>query len=159
MIRWRLVVHTTIDGYSRLIPYLHCANNRSETVLALFQNACQSYGMPSRVRSDHSLENMGVAQMMLDCRGVNRGSMITGSSVHNQRVERLHRDVTSGVLRSYIDEFNMMERSGLLDPINEVHLLSLHLVFLREIKKSLDEFTRQWNYHGLSTEGGSSPLI
>ena len=84
--------------------------------------------------------------------------MITGSSVHNQRVEWLHRDVTSGVLRSYIDEFNMMERSGLLDPVNEVHLLSLHLVFLQEIKKSQDEFTRQWNYHGLSTDGGSSPL-
>lgn len=74
--------------------------------------------------------------------------MITGSSVHNQRVERLHRDVTSGVLRSYIDEFNMMERSG----------LSLHLVFLQEIKKSRDEFTRQWNYHGFSTDGGSCPL-
>lgn len=51
-----------------------------------------------------------------------------------------------------------MERSGLLDPINGVHLLSLHLVFSQEIKKSLDDFTRQWNYHGLSTEGGSSPL-
>ena len=111
MICWWLVVHTAIDGYSRLIPYLHCANNnRSDTVLALFQNACQSYGMPSRVRSDHGLENMGVAWMMLECRGVNTGSMITGSSVHNQRVEQLHRDVTSGVLRSYIDEFNMMER-------------------------------------------------
>ena len=84
--------------------------------------------------------------------------MITGSSVHNQRVERLHRDVTSGVLKSYINEFYGMETSGLLDPVNEVHLLSLHLVYLQEINKSLEEFTRQWNYHGLSTEGGSSPL-
>ena len=99
MIRWRLVIHTAIDGYSRLIPYLHCANNnKSDTVLSLFQNACLTYGMPSRVRSDHGLENMGVARRMLEYR-------ITGSSVHNQRVERLHRDVTSGVLKSYIDEF------------------------------------------------------
>ena len=106
MIRWWLVVHTAIDGYSRLIPYVYCAdNNKSDTVLGLFQNACQSYGIPLRVKSDHGLEKMGVARMMLEYQGVNRGSMITGSSVHNQRVERLHRDVTSGVLKSYIDEF------------------------------------------------------
>ena len=83
-----------------------------------------------------------------------RGSMITGSSVHNQWVERLHRDVISGVLKSYIDEFHMMETSGLLDPLKTIQLLSLHL----QINKSLQELTNQWNYHCLSTEGGSSPL-
>lgn len=31
-------------------------------------------------------------------------------------------------------------------------------MYLQEINKSLEEFSRQWNYHGLSTEGGSSPL-
>jgi len=35
---------------------------------------------------------------------------------------------------------------------------ALNLVFLKEINKSLEEFTRQWNDHGLSTEGGTSPL-
>ena len=44
----------------------------------------------------------------------------------------------------------VMEASGLLDPVNEVHLLSLHLVFLQEINKSLKEFGREWNYHGLN---------
>ena len=31
-------------------------------------------------------------------------------------------------------------------------------MYLQEINKSLEEFTRQWNYYGLSTEAGSSPV-
>ena len=53
----------------------------------------------------------------------------------------------------------MMETSGLLDPLKTIQLLSLHLVLLQQIiNKSLQELTNQWNYHCLSTEGGSSPL-
>ena len=53
LIRWRLVVHGCIDGYSRLVLYLKCCdNNRSDTVLDLFVSATEQYGLPSRIRSD-----------------------------------------------------------------------------------------------------------
>ena len=34
--RWKMVIHGAIDGYSRIIMYLHCSNsNTAETVLGL----------------------------------------------------------------------------------------------------------------------------
>jgi len=38
-----------------------------------------------------------------------------------------------------------MEASGLLDQLNKIHLLSLHLVLLQQINKSLQELTNNNN--------------
>ena len=55
-----------IDGYSRLIVYLHCSsNNRASTVAALFSGAVHTFGLPSRVRCDKGGENVDVAWLML----------------------------------------------------------------------------------------------
>lgn len=158
LIHWRLVVHACIDGYSRLIIYLHCANNNlASTVLDLFKGGVRRHGLPSRTRSDHGLENVEVARFMVEGRGLGRGSMLTGKSVHNVRVERLHRDVYIGVLSQFASIFNGLESSGLLDPDIEVHLYALHLIFIPRINRALREFTNQWNCHPVSTAQSFSP--
>ena len=86
------LVHGGIDGYSRLITYLKVAsNNPFETVLNVFLDAGDNFGLPFRVRMDKGGENVGVVSFMTEhpeC-GPNKGSAIVGRSVHNQRIERL----------------------------------------------------------------------
>ena len=128
-IRWRMVVHGGIDGYSRLIVYLHCStNNRSSTVLELFQQAVRSYGWPSRLRSDLDLENIDVARAMIAFRGTGRSSHIGGASVHNQRIERLWRDTFTCACHLYYTIFYHLEECGMLDSTDDRDLFAVHCV-------------------------------
>ena len=89
LIRWRMVIHGGIDGYSRMIVFLHSStNNQSETVFSLFPEAIEMFNVPSRVRSDKGGENVCVCEFMIAYRGLARASHIAGASVHNQRIER-----------------------------------------------------------------------
>ena len=134
-----------------MVVYLQCAdNNRSSTVYNAFLRASQVYGLPSRVRCDQGGENVLVAQHMLQHRGINRGSVIVGSSVHNQRVERLWRDMHRCVTVLYYRLFYFMESEGYLDPISEKDLFALHYVFLPRIQRSLATFRERWNNHHYS---------
>ena len=138
MIRWRLVIHGGIDGFSRVITFIQCSNNnRADTVLESFILATQEYGMPSRVRSDLGGENVRVWQFMEEIRGYNRASYIAGSSVHNTRIERLWRDVYTAVSSTYVHVFTELEGRGMLDPMNDADLLCLHYVFIPRINASL----------------------
>ena len=83
LVNWGFVIHGGIDGFSRLIVYLHCSNNnRKETVTHLFRSATERYDWPSRVWSDHGGENVGVWQLMEEVRGPNRRSFLAGTSIH-----------------------------------------------------------------------------
>ncbi|CAG2231344.1 unnamed protein product [Mytilus edulis] len=86
--KWGMVIHGGIDGFSRMVTFINLAlDNKAATALEPFVRGCQEFGVPSRVRTDHGRENLDIARFMLTHRGANRGSIITGRSVHNQRIE------------------------------------------------------------------------
>ena len=88
LVHWRFVVVGGIDGFSIMVMFLKCSDiNRSGVA---------NFGIPLRVRSDQGLEHVSVANFMLVEMGDT--SMITRPRTHNQRIERLYRDIFEGVL-------------------------------------------------------------
>ncbi|XP_048576635.1 uncharacterized protein LOC125559006 [Nematostella vectensis] len=158
LIRWRLVIHGGIDGFSRLVVFLKCSiNNRAKTVAHLFLGATEEFCWPSRVRTDKGGENQEVARLMLDRRGEGRGSIIQGSSVHNQRIERLWRDMRDMVTEYFRKLFFFLEDEDILCPDNDIDLFALHYIFLPRINFNLEKFKNSWNNHKLSTENQKTP--
>ena len=127
------MIHGALDGYSRMVVYLHAAtDNKASTVLQLFQSAVQCYNLPSRVRSDCGIESIEVSRFMLQSRGLNRGSHITGTSVHNHRMERLWRDVNRVIVSRFLNIFLFLEQRTILDTCSLVFLfIQAFLVLLK----------------------------
>lgn len=81
-----------------------------------------------------------------------------GSSVHNQRIERLWRDTYRCVISLYYQVFYYLEDKELLDPDSECDLFCLHLVYKDKINYTLKSFVDGWNNHGITTERNLSPI-
>ena len=62
-----MVIHGGVDGFTRIPVFLYCStNNKAATVLELFLNAVENYGLPSRVGSDKGKENADVEWYLLN---------------------------------------------------------------------------------------------
>ena len=158
LIRWRFVIHGAIDGFSRMITFLQCSdNNRADTVFSSFITAVEQYGIPDHVRTDHGGENIEVWKYMIAAHNIDFSTIITGSSVHNERIERLWRDVNRCVCQQFSFTFKILEDNNRLDPLNEVDIYCLHYLFTPIINKCLLEFKESWNYHCMSSEGNKTP--
>lgn len=154
LIKWRLVTHGGIDGYSRTIVFLHCStNNQASTMFGSFCDAVGDYGLPDQVRSDSGGENIEVWRYMLE-QHQSDSAVLVGSSIHNERIERLWRDVQRCVAVIFADLFRQMEADGLLDCHNEVDMFCLHTVFLPRVNHALSTFV---NNHHVSTKHNQTP--
>ncbi|KAL7396210.1 hypothetical protein ABVT39_002205 [Epinephelus coioides] len=155
LIRWKLVVHGAIDGYSRMLMFLHCSNN-NRTVKDLFTPAVGQFGRPLHIRTDHGGENAQIWEDMHASKG--EGSVLTGSSVHNQRIERFNRDLNKNCSHVYAPIFYELESLSILDLENATDLFCLHYVFLPRINRTLEEFKAGYNNHSMSSEGNRTPV-
>ena len=95
------------------------------------------------------MENIGVVRFVLDKFVPKNVPHLTGLLVHNQRIERLWRDVVTYIVQHYRDLFEFMESIGILDPLNECELFTLHLVYQPRLDKALKDFISFWNNHKL----------
>ena len=77
--------------------------------------------------------------------------------MHNQRIERLWRDVNRAVISRFLNIVLYLEHVQWLDPDNEIHLMALHLTYIPIINQAIEQFVDEWNNHPLSTESNYSP--
>ena len=96
-------------------------------------------------------------RFMVYHRNMEPSCIITGSSTHNERIERLWCDVFRCVGQIFYSLLYGLEDDGFLDPLNDTDLFCVHLAILPEVNRCLKEFVESWNQHCLSSEHNMTP--
>uniref|UniRef100_A0A6Q2XMV9 Resolvase HTH domain-containing protein n=1 Tax=Esox lucius TaxID=8010 RepID=A0A6Q2XMV9_ESOLU len=135
LIRYNMVIFGGIDGYLRKIMYLNAgSNNTANTALQFFLDGVRRFGWPYN---------------LIDPWGTFLCS--------NCRIERLWRDIWTGVTHIYYDVLHSLEEDGSLDISDNLHLFCAQYTFLPRLKADLAKFSAGWNDHPIRTEGFLTP--
>ena len=127
------------------------------TVYDLFLDAVEKYGLPSRIRCDQGRENIHSARHMLRHRGEQRRSVLVGSSVHNQRIERLWRDMHRCATSLFYRLFYYLEENDHLNPVSTTQVFAQHYVYKPRINQALKQFVAAWAMTGNDRRMGRKP--
>ena len=83
--------------------------------------------------------------------------MITGRSVHNQRIEYFWRELSNGCIHHYYAIFQEMEEENILNIDSISDMCALHNVFIPELSGAIAKFVDSYRHHPLRTAGNQSP--
>ena len=153
-------------------------NNKTVAVLRHFKNGVKKTGLPARISSDYGLENVGIVDFMMAAHKTS--SFLTGTSVHNQRIERLWQEVFESFIQPFYNHFmhflliqscyvlhftfylfcihRKLEQEGLLDQSNDFDMMCLHLCVGQFLSAVVGDFLVLWNRHLVQTDGNRIPL-
>ena len=142
------------------------------------QDWCKKTGLPARISSDYGLENVGIVYFILAAHKTS--SFLTGTSVHNQRIERLWQEVFESFIQPFYNHFmhflliqscyvlhftfylfcihRKLEQEGLLDQSNDFDMMCLHLCVGQFLSAVVGDFLELWNRHLVQTDGNRIPL-
>lgn len=115
--------------------------------MSIFHENVAIYGLPKHIRCDLGGENVKIAEFMITKRGCNNRAVIIGRSVHNQRIERLWKDVFNGCLSRFHSLLYKIEENHFdfnFDINDEFDICCLKYFFLPIINKCLNQWREAW---------------
>ena len=149
-------IHGCIDGFSRRILWLEVQrSNKNPRLIARYflHNVKVSHGCPARVYTDRGTENGLIAAMQCYLRAEGTDEY-AGPKAHkyvkstrNQRIEGYWSHFRAQRSSWWIDFFNDLYESDILDLTCEIHTEALWFCFADILQDDLDKVKDYWNSH------------
>ena len=93
-----------------MIVFLHCSTNNK--AVNFFDYTLNDFGTPSKIWTVTNGEHFRIRERMTESRRENPVNYLAGSSVHNQQIERLWRDMWYYVYNEFHYLFQAKEDQG-----------------------------------------------